>query len=518
MANASVSGLVSGLDTATIVSQLMQVEAQPQTLLKTKVSSEQSSLSSLQSLNAKLQTVAAKAGDLAKLSSWSPFTATSSSDKVSARVTSGATASSVSFTVEQLATARRLVLAPMTGTTRVTPAGSTAVELTGPDGTTRTLETGDGSLDGLIKAINAAGAGVRATTLQLPDGTQRVIVQSEKTGADVPLALTGLDPSVSVTDLSGKNAQISVGTDVLESATNTFSGTVSGLDITLAPSAATGTVVDITVSRDTKSMTASVKALVDAANDMLADLGTLTSYNSATKKSGALAGDPTLRSLRQELLSGIANGVDGRSLSYLGIELDRYGKVTFDAETFEAAYTADPAGTAHRFAGTASWSDADPGDAYTGTAALAGFTWRTAPGAYAVSSPDSTINGDPATVSGTLMTGKSGTPAEGLAVSVTGAAVGTVTYRQGFAAKLAAIAERASDATVGTITAAVQGRTRAIDSLEDAIAGWDVRLTKRRESLERQYAALEVALGQMQNQSSWLAGQIAGLPSYSSGS
>jgi flagellar hook-associated protein 2 len=517
MPTASIGGLVSGLDTATIVSQLMQVEANPQTLLKNKVSSEKTALSSLQALNAKLLTIATKAGDLAKVAGWSPFTATSSSDKVSARVTSGATASSVSFKVEQLATAHQLVFSPMTGATRVTPAGSTAVELTGPDGTTKTLETGDGSLDGLVKAINAAGAGVRATTLQLPDGTQRVIVQSEKTGVAVPLSLTGLDPLATPADLAGKNAQISVGTDVLESATNTFSGTVSGLDITLAPGTATGTVVDVTVSRDTKAMTDSVQAMVDAANAVLTDIATLTAYKTSTTSGGALAGDTTLRSLRSELISSVSHGIDNTSLVDVGIEVDRYGKITFDAEAFTAAYSEDPAGTANRFAGTAAWTD-DAGDPSTGSAALVGVTWRTAPGSYVVDSTAGTIGGETATVSGSLMTGKSGTPVDGLAVSVTGTAIGELTYRQGFAAKLAAIAERASDSTVGTVTASIKGRTSSIDSLEDAIAGWDVRLTKRRESLERQYAALEVALGKLQNQSSWLAGQIAGLPTMSSGS
>jgi flagellar hook-associated protein 2 len=34
--------------------------------------------------------------------------------------------------------------------------------------------------------------------------------------------------------------------------------------------------------------------------------------------------------------------------------------------------------------------------------------------------------------------------------------------------------------------------------------------------LQRQYGALEVALGRLQNQSTWLAGQISSLPSASS--
>ena len=35
MSTSSIGGLVSGMDTTTIISQLMQIEAQPQTLLKT---------------------------------------------------------------------------------------------------------------------------------------------------------------------------------------------------------------------------------------------------------------------------------------------------------------------------------------------------------------------------------------------------------------------------------------------------------------------------------------------------
>jgi len=517
MATASVSGLVSGLDTATIISQLMQVEAQPQTLLKSKVSSEQSSLSSLQSLNSKLQAIATKAGDLAKLSAWAPFTATSSSDKAVATVTSGATASSFSFTVKQTAKPHQVAFANAPLTTRVTSPGSTMVRLTTADGAFTDLETGDGTLNGLTKALNASGTGVHATTLQLSDGTSRLLVQSENTGAGSSFTLTntdGSDLALASTPTPGQDALIMVGSDELRSSTNAFKGTVSGLDLTLAASTPAGTVVDVTVTRDTRAMTDAVQGMVDAANSVLSDLGTLTSYNTTTKKAGALAGDPTLRALRQELLAGVANGVDNKSLADVGIELDRYGKVTFDAEKFTAAYTADPTGTARRFAGTAEWSQAS-----VGSASLSGFTWRSMPGTYAVdaTSTPPQLGGD-ATLKNGVLTGRDGAPVSGLAVAVSANAQGDITFHQGFAAKLAAIAGRASDATAGTVTAAINGRNSTIDSLNDAIDRWDTRLTKRRESLERQYAALEVALGKLQDQSSWLSSQIAGLPSSSSSS
>ena len=47
--------------------------------------------------------------------------------------------------------------------------------------------------------------------------------------------------------------------------------------------------------------------------------------------------------------------------------------------------------------------------------------------------------------------------------------------------------------------------------MEDSIANWDLRLAQRRTTLERQYSALEVALGQLQSQSTWLASQLSSL-------
>ena len=57
----TVDGLVSGINTTQIISQLMQIEAQPQNMLKSKVSAESTVLSAYQAVNSKfaaLQTAA----------------------------------------------------------------------------------------------------------------------------------------------------------------------------------------------------------------------------------------------------------------------------------------------------------------------------------------------------------------------------------------------------------------------------------------------------------------------------
>ncbi len=89
---------------------------------------------------------------------------------------------------------------------------------------------------------------------------------------------------------------------------------------------------------------------------------------------------------------------------------------------------------------------------------------------------------------------------------------------QGFADRVATAAKSLSDPRTGTITSAITGQQTGIKRLQDSIDGWDIRLASRRETLTRQFTALETALNQMQNQSSWLTSQLDSLSSLSSNS
>jgi flagellar hook-associated protein 2 len=63
----------------------------------------------------------------------------------------------------------------------------------------------------------------------------------------------------------------------------------------------------------------------------------------------------------------------------------------------------------------------------------------------------------------------------------------------------------------GTLGGIIRRRNESIRGLNDQVAAWDVRLATRKANLQRQFSSLEVALGKMQQQSNWLAGQLAGL-------
>lgn len=347
----SVSGLVSGLDTATIISQLMQVESQTQTNLKTRLTSEQSTLTSLQDLNSTFSALATSAGDLAKATAWNPVTVSSSSTDVVATAGSSAVTAPLTLTIGATARAHQVAFTTTAALTTTVATGPT-VHLAFADGTSADLGVGDGSLGSVITALNATGTGVKASTVRQDDGTFRLQVTSTATGAARAFTLTNADGSDllggATVVAGGQDAAITIGGDTLHSATNTFTDVANGLTITVKATATPGSTVTLDAAQDVDGMTSKVKSLVDAVNAALAKIDKLTAYDASTKSSGPLAGDAGVREVRNTVLNAVYPN-DGTSLAAVGIQLDRYGKLTFDQSAFRAAYAADPAGVAAKF-------------------------------------------------------------------------------------------------------------------------------------------------------------------------
>ena len=359
--SSSISGLVSGLDTATIIDQLMQLEAAPQDRLKTEQATEKSVLSALQSINTDVSLLGSRAETLAKASTWQTLKATSTSSAVSATVADGADAGSFSLTVDRLALAHQLGFNQPAALDDVV-ASPPVVRVTGNDGTVHDLVTGGGTLKELVSAINQSSSdtGVRATAVRVADGSYRLLVQSTTTGAASKFTLTkqdGTDLLGGATVQQGQDAQISLGLGITAtSATNTFTDLVPGVTMSIAPNTAAGTTSTVTVSRDPAGVKAQVKALVDQVNTMLTSLDAKTAGATSTAAAGALAGDSATRSLRDALADTIFGGSNASMAAY-GLQTDRYGKLVFDDAAFDKAYAADPAGTAAAFTTGATSAD-----------------------------------------------------------------------------------------------------------------------------------------------------------------
>lgn len=354
MANSSISGLASGLDTATIIDQLMQLEAVPQNRLKAQQTTEKSVLAALRALNTDTSLLASRAGTLAKPATWQTLKATVTGTGVTATASAAASATSFTFTIDRLAATHQLGFTNGAALTDVVVSGP-SVTITGSDGVAHSVTTGGGTLSELVTAINGSTSttGVKATAVKVADGSYRLLAESSTTGAATSFTLTNADGSALLGGAAvraGTDAQVSLGLGITAtSTTNTFADLVPGVTVTLGATATVGSTATVAVAQDTSTIKSSVSALVDQLNNLLTSIDTQSANKTATTAAGVLAGDSTARSLRSALLNTVFGTATTTSMSSLGIQTDRYGKLVFNAETFDKAYAADPAGVAAQF-------------------------------------------------------------------------------------------------------------------------------------------------------------------------
>lgn len=332
MAGMSVDGLVSGLDTTSLVSQLMQVEAIGQTQLKARVSANDSMLTALRSLNTRVTAMSTAAAELTKATTWSAASTTVTGSAVQATTTG--TAEPGSWTVDVTSVARAHAV-HSTGTATdvdadLVPAPSGAVTVNG-----QTLHPANGSLRALVTAINQAeGLGVTARAVQTGVNEYRLQVVSTTPGASSAFTVGGLDTEVGV---QGSDTVATVNGLRVTSSTATLTDVVPG--VTLAVRAEGAATVD--VSHDPGKIADAVGALVSAANVALGEISAKTAWNATTKTGGALTGNAAARALSQSVLSAVSGAGTG---ALTGVQTTRDGSLVFDRAAFLAAYAADPAG------------------------------------------------------------------------------------------------------------------------------------------------------------------------------
>jgi flagellar hook-associated protein 2 len=446
-----IDGLISGLDTTSLINQLMQAEAAPQTLLKSKQDSTTSMVSALQALNTKVASLADAATKAATATSWGATKATSSAASVTTSTTNVAQATSLGFTVDQVAQSQISLtdsfknLAALTG-------GATSVTI--KVGNTLTEVAVGTDPAAFAKAISGSAAGVNAvavtigtdTRLQLTgkdtgDAAAFTVYSGSKADVEAGLAAGTATAINLVGSRTAQDAKVTLwpGTAAAQTATsttNTFSDVLAGTSFTV--SKVETDPVTLTVSRDTAALTSLASGLVGSLGVVLSEITSRTATTTATDADGhttvtggLFSGDNAVRTLQQAVGTAASYPIDGISPSAVGITVGRDGTFTFDATVFAAALDKDPAQVQKVVAGIAQ--------------------------------------------------------------------------------RVADVAKGASDSISGTLTQKITGQQSELTDLNDQIEDWDRRLALRRESLQTTYSNLEVTLSGLKSQSSWLSGQLASL-------
>jgi flagellar hook-associated protein 2 len=346
----NISGLVSGIDTTSLVNQLMTVAAKPQAMLKTQLNTQNSVSAAYTSINAKMAAVQAAADALTSGATsgtaWSAATAVSSdASVVAASGVGGQAGSSTMFSVLQVATAQVTTVA--TGGSAIADPGA-GIDVVDGAGLAHHIDLASGSAASVAAAVNSAALGVRASVINTDSGSL-VQFTSISTGAASAFTINGLSATAQ-TLTAARDAQISVG-DVnaggytVSSASNTFTDAIPGVTFTVSKPA---TDVTISVSTDQDGINGSVGTLVTAVN------AALTEISADTAKGALLSGDSSLRDLKQQLLTAVSSGALGASFADYGINLKTDGTLEFVADTFAKSYVADTTKTQNTIGSLAS--------------------------------------------------------------------------------------------------------------------------------------------------------------------
>lgn len=277
-------------------------------------------------------------------------TATSTSDsniKVSAD--SKAVAGVYDIFVEQLAQNHQLAVS-FDADSALPTDGEFSISLAGEEFTVdlSSLPAGAKVAD-LAKAINnhPANEGVRATLMR--SGTETyLVVTSEDSGAANEIALNftpGTDAAGAniVTALGNKqelkkaqDAIIRLGSDTaipVTSASNTLEDTIEGVTLDLVKAQTAGdSPIRITIGQDQAAIKGNMQKFVDEYNSIM---NTLTTNESLKKDSMA-------KGLQSQFRAAFQGEIEGKTLNAIGLEFDRFGKLSINTSKFEKALSEEP--------------------------------------------------------------------------------------------------------------------------------------------------------------------------------
>jgi flagellar hook-associated protein 2 len=355
------------------------------------------------------------------------------------------------------------------------------------DGTFKDIAIASGAtVNDVASAINAAGSGMTASVsagkLTLTGGTAgESFTVGDAGGGNAFAASLGID-SASKTTQTAQQASISIdGGAPITSNSNTFTNPLTGVTINALALGSTtldvqaGTVVTAQDAAEKKATLDGIRDLVSQFNDVLGFMKQQASYNSTTKKGGALLGDPLTADLRGGLTRMFTEVVDDtgtfRTAFSAGLELQRDGTIKLDEAKLQASLEADP------------------------SALKALFTQEDG-----LAPPDS--NGFAVK---TNAFGRAGVVGDGLANRLNGFIDSMISSASAYSGT-----DSNGIRAQGGLLRRISANEALIDDIDKRIEAYKVRLEKREETLLAKFNAMEKVVAMMRNQGNYLSTQLYG--------
>lgn len=362
-------GAGSGIDMVSLATNLANAQFAAKTdRLATKAETLDSQISAASTLKSAIANLSSSLGDRVRTGDLSPQPLIANGAVARASL-SGSTQSKGSFSLEvsSLAAAQTLASPPYTASTDPVGSGSltlrfgtvagaaftedtahTAVDITIPSGAT---------LADVASAINAKNAGVTAYVSNTTAGAKLVlkgadgaanafVLEATETVGEEGLANLAWNPAAPGTGrllASSSNANFKIDGLPITSASNTVTDAIPGVTLTLTGTN-TGVPTQVSFNDPSSAITTAMADLTAALNEIATQLNTLTDPKTGelARDGGALALKRSFSSLtNQIIMPGAAEGTP-RTLSDLGVSIQRNGTFVLDNARLAATLKANP--------------------------------------------------------------------------------------------------------------------------------------------------------------------------------
>lgn len=476
----SIGGLASGLNTGMMIEKLMMLERVPYTNLEQKKQDYTKFQSFFRNLNTKLSTLRDKANDLTMNANFK-LTSTKSSDEqvVKAVGSDNAVTGNYQVTVDKLARSHVIKANEFSSQGDSSSLENQTITFSQPDGNEVTVtlngKTYGEMLENLKNDINKNSKTVSASLVETSPGNKTLVLTSVKTGVENEFhqgsggtSGIGISGSANVLNdlglLSGGNfqevqaaqdAELKVNGLTVKSSSNEVKGVIDGVTLKLQKESSSAM---ITVGQDSEKVIEKVKGFVDAFNEVrkliregMAKPEEKPKNDQTPYRKTTLQGDSTLRQLDMELGSWMSSNIAGLgTLADLGIEIDKDKK----------------------------------GSEMTGQIVFDQKKFKEA----LERDPDKVIS----------MFNMDETDPKG-------------NKKLGIATILNDELRNWTSKANGILQSRVKGYDSEISFITESMTNMDQRLTLKEQQLKKQFTAMEVALGKLKNEQSWLNGQLASL-------
>jgi flagellar hook-associated protein 2 len=235
---------------------------------------------------------------------------------------------------------------------------SGSIQIRGTDDVTQTvaIDLATDSLQGVADKINGAAiTGVTATVEETTvDGvtTQRLrltnVESSDLTDNNNVLQAMGVVGQTAKNVLqAGKDASFSIDGYDMTSSSNTVTGVIEGVTLTLKATNP-DTAINLDITPDHSTLSDSVSTLVDDISAALSYIKTQNTYDStdSTSTAPALMGDSVLSGIKRTITTNLLAPIEGNSTyttaKSIGISYATDGTVSLNTDTFAAALSDNP--------------------------------------------------------------------------------------------------------------------------------------------------------------------------------